>query len=491
MLPKLLIFFGATVALATAAIHLDPSRPLLFGTQRIIPQAPASEVDSTAAWNTFSVRQSYSFAQDLDEFPMRYVTNDQFYVPGGPIFIFIGGPWELEAHLVEQGHFVDIAREMNGFLVANELRYYGESIPTEDASRENLRFLSMDQILPDIASFITHIKNDVVRNPGARVVLTGVGFSGSIALWTRKRYQHLVQGVWSAGGMVEASDDFRRFSEEVGENIRRFGSDDCYNAIWQGFGITENLLDAGLSTTVDQLFNVCTPIVADDPLDVAAFFNGIFNEISMLAVNINLRENIEDMCRVLTDPDQPNGLTALSDWLTGIFPDTECLTMDFQSVVNAYQVTNWEDEMLRNGERQWLFQRCTSLGWPLTSGSLYQPFGNRITPYLFLELCERLFDDWLSPQVFRSLVRNTNMFFGAGSPDVQRVTYTYGSLDPWRYTGVRYAYEDSYVRIIQGATHGEEMASLSEDDSFELRMAKERVSQDIRRWVYARPPGPP
>ncbi|XP_058826456.1 thymus-specific serine protease-like [Topomyia yanbarensis] len=497
MLSRLALILGVSVALAGAAIELNPSRPLLFGTHRLIPRAPAkledNETGHGAVWNQLQVRQSQTNPQNRNSFPIRYVSNDQHYRRGGPLFLFIGGPWELQEHLVEQGHFFDIAKNMSAYLVANELRYYGESIPAENATRLNLRYLALAHILPDIANLITHLMYEVLRDPGATVILAGVGFSASIAQWTRQRYQHLVQGVWSSSGMVKASTNFVEFTEVVGENIRRFGSDECYNAIWQGFRVAENLIDAGLSTTLDNLFDVCNPIKSDDPVDVEAFLNGIFNEISLQAVDIDLRENIDRMCQILTDPEKNNSLTALSNWLTGLFPDAECLVMDFESITEAYQVTDWQDEMLRNGERQWLYHRCTALGWPLTSSSPYQPFGRRISPDLFMQICERVFNDWLTPDVFRALVRDTNIFWGGGRPDVQRVYHTHGSLDPWRYAGVYFAYGNSYSRVIWNATHGEDLASISEDDSYALRLAKERVAQEIRRWVYqsSGPPLPP
>lgn len=129
-----LVFFGILAALAAAAVEVDPSRPVLFGTHRIIPRAPAVPEDGgnttrIPVWNSLTLHKSHCMAQNMDVFGMRYVSNAQFYKPGGPIFLFVGGPWPLKQHLVEQGHFVDMAAEMNGYLVANEMRYFGESLP--------------------------------------------------------------------------------------------------------------------------------------------------------------------------------------------------------------------------------------------------------------------------------------------------------------------------------------------------------------------------
>ncbi|XP_065075860.1 thymus-specific serine protease-like [Ochlerotatus camptorhynchus] len=484
-----LVFVAMLAALAAAAVEVDPSRPVLFGTHRIIPRAPAEPEDGgettrLPVWNRFSMRKNHNVAQNWDFFGMRYVSNAQFYKPGGPVFLFVGGPWPLKQHLVEQGHFVDMAEEMNGYLVANEMRYIGESLPEINATRHSMRFLSTTQLQSDLARFIVYLRNDIIRDPNAKVILAGVGFSASLAQWTRQRFPHLVQGVWSSSGMVEANSNFMGFAEQLGANIRQFGSNDCYSAIWRGFRITENLIDAGLSETVDKLFNVCQPIDAGNSLEVEAFFYGIFNEIVEQTVNHDLRDNIPTMCEALTDNSHPDSMTALGSWLTSRFPEADCLAMDVESIVEHYDVTDWHDAMVKSGDRQWLFLRCTELGWPLTSDSSDQPFGFRFSTNLFHQVCQRLFDAWLSPDVFEFLVDQTNDFQGGRQPDVRRVFFTHGSLDPWHLTGVtEMRYNNTYVNIIPGAFHGEDLASISDDDHFELKRSKRLVTEQIRNWL--------
>nr|XP_029714465.1 putative serine protease K12H4.7 [Aedes albopictus] len=477
------------VALASSSIDINPSRPVLFGTNRIIPRNPGSNAESnnTALWKTVNLRQVYTNPQNRNSFPMRYVTNNRYYRRGGPIFLFVGGPWTLEAHYVEQGHLVDMAAEMNGFLVANELRYYGESIPVEDVSRNNFRYLHNVQILSELATFIAHLKEDVVRDPNAKIVLVGVGYSAALAQWMRQRFPHLVHSVWSSSGMVRASSNYQEFAEDVGESIRRFGSNECYSTIFRGFRTAENLIDAGLSTTVDELFHTCSPIAASNALDVEAFFYGIFNEISQEVVDINLRQNIPEMCESLTASDDENSLLVLANWLTSRFPNADCLAMNFQSIVDTYAPIELDSEIVQSGERQWMFQRCTELGWPLTARSQYQPFGRRFSTDLFHGICEQLFDDWLTRDRFEALIRQTNDYYGGDRPDIRYSIYTHGSLDPWRFAGKRnVVFNNNYVNIIADAFHGQDMASISDEDSTELRNSKVMVRDTIRRWLDTR-----
>lgn len=60
----------------------------------------------------------------------RYYRNDEFFVDGGPIFIFVGGQWSIFDGLLLGGHMYDMAEELGGQMFYTEHRYYGSSRPT-------------------------------------------------------------------------------------------------------------------------------------------------------------------------------------------------------------------------------------------------------------------------------------------------------------------------------------------------------------------------
>lgn len=77
--------------------------------------------------------------QKLDQFDsrntatweMRYLENDAYFEPNGPIFIYIGGEWTISAGSIEEGQLItDMAKEYKGVLFYTEHRYYGRSHPT-------------------------------------------------------------------------------------------------------------------------------------------------------------------------------------------------------------------------------------------------------------------------------------------------------------------------------------------------------------------------
>lgn len=60
----------------------------------------------------------------------RYFVNDEFYKPGGPVFLMIGGEGEARSIWMSNGAWVNYAKELNALCFQLEHRYYGKSHPT-------------------------------------------------------------------------------------------------------------------------------------------------------------------------------------------------------------------------------------------------------------------------------------------------------------------------------------------------------------------------
>jgi hypothetical protein len=119
--------------------------------------------------------------QDDRTWRMRYFENDEHQKPGGPIFIYVGGEWTVSAGSISAGtHIYDLAKEHSGTLFYTEHRYYGKSHPTENTSTDNLRFLTVDQALADLAHFIDFVKSSSAVYNGSEVVMVGASYSGEL-----------------------------------------------------------------------------------------------------------------------------------------------------------------------------------------------------------------------------------------------------------------------------------------------------------------------
>lgn len=150
-----------------------------------------------------------------------------------------------------------------------------------DLSTENLRLLNADQILADLAEFVRYLKEEVLKNENARVMVSGSEFGGSLATWFRVRYPHLANAAWSSSSWNTAVMDFQEFSEAWGQTLIDYGSQQCYNDIFVAFHVMQNLLDAGLGELLFEKFNICSPIDVENRMQVQYFFSVLMTSIEI------------------------------------------------------------------------------------------------------------------------------------------------------------------------------------------------------------------
>lgn len=139
----------------------------------------------------YTIPEEKWIVQPLDHFDpqnsikwnMRYYELNTHFQPGGPILIYVGGEWAISPASINQGSLIfDISRELNGTLFYTEHRYYGKSHPTANTSTENLKFLSVDQALADVAFFINKVKASSIEYKDSGVILAGGSYSGELIL---------------------------------------------------------------------------------------------------------------------------------------------------------------------------------------------------------------------------------------------------------------------------------------------------------------------
>ncbi|KFB51931.1 AGAP004015-PA-like protein [Anopheles sinensis] len=120
----------------------------------------------------------------------------------------------MTTYYITHGLLYDTAARDHAWLFTNEHRYYGTSTPVSDYSTENLRFLKSEQALVDLIEWIDHLRNNVVMDPQAKVILVGVGYGGALATWARQRFPNIIDGAWGAGATVLASFDFQEYAAD-------------------------------------------------------------------------------------------------------------------------------------------------------------------------------------------------------------------------------------------------------------------------------------
>lgn len=180
-----------------------------------------------------------------ETFGLRYWFDASHYKQGGPVIVLQGGETSGVGRLpfLQKGIVAQLAEATNGLGVILEHRYYGKSIPTSDFSTENLRFLTTDQALADMAYFAQHVVFDGLehldltsaKNP---YIAYGGSYAGAFVAFLRKLYPDVYWGAISSSGVPEAIYDYWQYYEAH----RLFAPKDCVVATQKLTHIVDNIL---------------------------------------------------------------------------------------------------------------------------------------------------------------------------------------------------------------------------------------------------------
>lgn len=73
---------------------------------------------------------------------------------------------------------------------------------------ENLRYLSVDQGIEDLAAFIRYFKSTRQELKDAKVTIIGGSYTGGFVSWFRSVYPELTVGAWSSSGVIDPQPSF-------------------------------------------------------------------------------------------------------------------------------------------------------------------------------------------------------------------------------------------------------------------------------------------
>jgi len=100
-----------------------------------------------------------------------------------------------------------MAQQLNAIIIILEHRFYGESLPFgKDSFRlDNMKLLSSEQALRDIAHFIQYVKgNQLFGITNEPWVIAGGSYAGGLVAWFRYKYPHLVIASIASSAVINA-----------------------------------------------------------------------------------------------------------------------------------------------------------------------------------------------------------------------------------------------------------------------------------------------
>uniref|UniRef100_A0A6I8Q1D8 Serine protease 16 n=1 Tax=Xenopus tropicalis TaxID=8364 RepID=A0A6I8Q1D8_XENTR len=444
--------------------------------------------------NTPSV-ESY-IAQPLDHFNrrnnstfnQRYWINEEYWNhPNGPVFLYIGGESSLSEFSVLSGEHVDLAQTHRALLVSLEHRYYGSSINPDGLTLENIRFLSSQQALADLASFHMFISQKYNLTRQNTWICFGGSYPGSLSAWFRLKFPHLVYAAVASSAPVRAELDFTGYNKVSFTSIQS-GLQTlplillrCLDAVKEGFQAVDSLLQKGNITQLEKDFYSCGSLQGSD--DYTEFV-GNLADIFMGAVQYNgmsPASNVQQICQLMTIKDNSayEGLRSVNR-----------MYMDFMGLSCVYNshaksvadLSSTKLSLVGVGERQWFYQTCTEFGYYQTCEDPSCPFSSLITLKSQLDLCSQIFQ--VPTESVLQSVQFTNEFYGADHPKSSRIIFVNGDVDPWHALSVLKNQSRSEIAIlINGTSHCANMSPSHTSDPLSLQEARKEIAAQVATWL--------
>ena len=176
---------------------------------------PPSSVDYPELWYHGQTVDHFN-PEDNRTFSQRYFANMDYFEPGGPIYINIGGEGPQSSSSVS-GYLTNalFAQKTKGAAISVEHRFYGKTQPLDSLSTSSLRLLTSRQALHDLAQFQQWFIASNSSFTQSSVFCMGGSYPGNLAAWYRLEFPELTQGCWSASGPVLAQENWPGFGEKV------------------------------------------------------------------------------------------------------------------------------------------------------------------------------------------------------------------------------------------------------------------------------------
>lgn len=398
-------------------------------------------------------------------FELRYWFDATHYQKGGPVIVLQSGETSGIGRLpfLQKGIVAILAKATGGLGVILEHRYYGESYPTPDFTTENMRFLSTDQALADMAYFAQNVVFQGLEDlnltaPHIPYIAYGGSYAGAFVAFLRKLYPDLYMGAISSSGVTEAIYDYWEYLEAA----RLFGPQDCVLATQKLTDVIDNILIGKPNSTDGQRLKASFGL--GNLTNDVDFVNSIWRGIGGLQDTnwdpVESSPGFYEYCSNITSKDL-------------LYPSLNSLELDVRGIVSAGGHGNKVDELSKQmlnyigyvnstvvqsclqrnltiepclgssdteffhrtnltagAWRPWPYQVCTEWGYFLTGSGVPKdqlPLISRLVDLEYTSLiCREAFNITKLPEL-----ENINKH-GGFDISYPRLAFIDGEKDPWR-----------------------------------------------------------
>ncbi|KAJ4290077.1 hypothetical protein N0V88_006583 [Collariella sp. IMI 366227] len=399
-----------------------------------------------------------------ESFPLRYWFDAQYYKKGGPVIVLQSGETSGVGRLpfLQKGIVAQLAQATHGLGVILEHRYYGKSYPTSDFSTDNLRFLTTDQAVADMAYFAQHVKYEGLEHLDLTSAKTpyiayGGSYAGSFVAFLRKLYPDVYWGAIASSGVPEAIYDYWQYYEAH----RLFAPKDCVVATQKLTHVVDNILLkkkdteyvqrlktafglGNLTRNDDFAYTISWGIgglqglnwdPAENSTEFGYYCNNMTSQTLLYPVSASAQSEAKALVKAGGYEKEANKLTNQLLNYIGYVNTTMVQTCGAgksqDSCFTSYNTTFYQQDDLKQSWRLWAYQYCFEWGY-LQSGSgvpaTQLPLISRLIDIPFLSVVCREAFNITTP----SKVERINKHGGVHI-SYPRLAHVDGEWDPWRY----------------------------------------------------------
>ena len=395
----------------------------------------------------------------------RFYYDDSFCQQDGcPVFLYIGGEGP-QGPPTSRLLMYTLAKENGALMVSLEHRFYGESYPTADMSNANLKYLTSEQALGDLARFIDYISglspgSSPLSDPALSVshrasstkwVAFGGSYPGNLATWLKLKYPASVVGSVGSSAPLAADYNFYRYAQVVGSALAMpliGGSDQCYSSVEKAMeelhDVVKSTKPNGTSKDLPMALRPCTPINSD--LDLYTYESNVYGNFQgTVQYNMqNTAATVADVCAEMTSDSHKTPLEALNSMVDKYFNtpqaagEATCIASSWDEMLKSLREEKFDGQ---SAMRQWIYQSCNEFGYFQTTEGDAHPF-TALTSASLLNAGERMCEDaynikdYKGPQTSGSGAYASDERYGARRVLGANITMPNGSADPWSSLGV-------------------------------------------------------
>jgi pimeloyl-ACP methyl ester carboxylesterase len=370
------------------------------------------QLDKPAAITAGLLEQKldHNNAEDTRTFKQRYFVNStQAVSEDSPVILYICGEATCDEDQLGRKTLVAFAKELTAHIVTLEHRYYGLSQPFSTLTADNLKYLSTEYALRDLAEFQKYAST-TLRLKGKWIAVGG-SYAGSLAAYYRLKYPDNVVGALASSAPVKAKASF----EEYDHHVAKVTGTECVGRVrYVVQQIEARLADSTRAAEIKALFG------ASDVTDDVDFLY-VVADMGAFAVQYGFTSKF---CNALNVEDPVAGYASVGKELFALFGMTPFMD-SFQAAENLDPFANQEFAL-----RQWMYQSCTEYGYYQVaySDATVAARSLRIDLAYHNRVCKRLFG--LETQVDDGATNKT-YYEPLLVPEIHNVYLTNGSNDPW------------------------------------------------------------